>query len=186
MKKRVWEFETVDIDLRKLRPEDAPSVCRWMNDPETVKYLGYGFLKPRSLEEVKETIRLRLDGEFTGEELVIADAATGEYLGQINLLLPDEKAKTAEISLVLLPEARGQGIAFKALQLFLHKAFKEWHCQRLYLKCICANTRALRLYEKAGFRLEGTLRRHIMTAEGLADVALYGMLKEEYEQLSLT
>ena len=176
-------FKIENIGLRALQLSDAEEICRWMNDPETVAYLGYGFLRARTPEDVTEEIRLRLDGEFTGETLVIEDSLTHRYLGQINLLLPDERAKTAEISIVLLPRARGQGIAFRALGQFLDLAFHQWNYQRLYLKCLRENRKAVRLYERLGFRLEGVLRRHMLTSQGLMDVLLYGLLREEYDQI---
>ena len=175
-------FAVENTGLRKLRKSDAPAICRWMNDAETVKYLGYGFIKPRTLEDLAEEIRLQLEGEFTGKAMVIEDRLTHRYLGQINLMLPDERAKTAEISIVLISQARGHGIALKALRLFLNKAFNQWHYRRLYLKCLSGNSDAVKLYEKAGFRREGTLRQHIQTSEGLMDVILYGLLREEFEE----
>ena len=173
----------MDVVLRPLRVSDARARLQWMNDDESVRYLGSGFLRKKTLDEVREEILLRLDGEFTGEECVIADAVTQAYLGQINLMHPDEQAKCAALSLVLLPSARGKGLAKKALKLFLKKAFEEWGYHRLYLKCAARNERAVKLYESAGFVHEGTLRAHMMTSEGLTDVKLYGMLREDWQRL---
>ena len=168
------------IILRPLRLGDAPRVCAWMNDKDTVRFLGGGFEKPVSAADVRERISLQLDGEFTSERFAIASSDTDEYLGECSLLLPDERAKKAEVALVLLPEARGQGYAQQALLLLLKYAFDKKGYQRLYLKCAEANKSAARLYERAGFLREGILRRHLMTDEGLKDVIVYGMLREEY------
>ena len=169
-----------DIVLRPLRLEDAPRVCLWMNDKDTVRYLGGGFENPVSLEDAKERIALQLDGEFTGERFAVSFADTGEYLGECSLLLPDGRAKKAELALVLLPGARGRGYALQALKLLLDYAFLQKGYQRLYLKCAFKNQRAVHLYERAGFVKEGVLRRHLYTDEGPDDVILYGMLREEY------
>lgn len=169
----------MDIHLRELRLADAAAQFQWMNDPETVRYLGYGFIRPRRLEDIQTQLQMQLDGEFTGVSLAITDE-TDVYLGEVNLLLPDERARTAEVSIVLIKSARGRGAANAALKLLLDRAFTEWGYERLYLKCLSANAPAIRLYERAGFRHEGTLRKHLMTAEGLMDVQLYGVLREEY------
>lgn len=167
------------IILRPERLEDAERALEWMNDPGSVRFLGSGFAKKRSLEDAREEIALRLDGEFTGETFAVADGETGEYLGRCDLLLPDPAAKKAEIAIVLVPSARGRGIAASALKLLCAHAFEEGY-ERLYLKCASLNTPAVRLYERAGFAREGTLRRHLMTPEGLCDVYVYGLLRTEF------
>ncbi|MBR4236018.1 MAG: GNAT family N-acetyltransferase [Clostridia bacterium] len=166
-----------EIRLRPLRAEDAPAMLAWMNDGESVKYLGSGFARPRSLEDVREYIELRLDGEFTGECFAVADAHTDEYLGQCDLMLPDARAGTAEAAIVLLPDKRGRGTAAQALRLLVKKAFGELGYRRLYLKCASENASAVRLYERAGFVREGTLRQHIFADSKLMDVYIYGLLK---------
>ncbi len=170
------------ICLRPAVPSDAENVAKWMNDPETTKYLGYGFLKPRRLEDVREELRMQYEGELTGCSFAIVNGEKTGYFGQAGLILPDERAKTAEITLVLTPEARGKGIAKRALKLLLRFGFCECGYQKLCARCLSANAKALKLFESAGFTREGVLRRHMRTAEGLTDVVLYGMLREEYEK----
>ena len=169
------------VFLRPYCIQDAPSALGWMNDPETTRFLGYGFSRPRTLEEVTEMLEMRIDGDLSGESFVIADAETGDYMGQCDLLLPDEKAKKAELAIVLLPQYRGKGIGRQALELLL--AFGFAHYDRLYLKCAAPNLPARKLYEKAGFVKEGILRRDMMIGGELTDTVIYGMLKEEYEAL---
>ena len=60
--------------------------------------------------------------------------------------------------------------------------FDFYGCHRLHARCLSANIPAIRLFEKAGFTREGVLRRHMMTRDGLMDVLLFGMLKEEFRQ----
>ena len=173
--------EVTGMGLRPQRLEDAERVYEWINDRDTVQYLGYGFIKPRSLGEIREEIQLRLDGEFTGEYFTICDDVTEEYLGQCALILPDERAHTAEITIVLTSAARGRGEAGKALADLMEYAFRKKGYRRLTFRCLSANLPAIKLCERAGFVREGTLRGHMLTREGLCDVLLYGILKEEYE-----
>lgn len=170
------------VFLRPLRLSDAESMLAWMNDPDSTRYLGGGFEKKRTLEDVRESIELRLDGEFTGETFAVADGETGEYLGQCDLLLPDEKAGRAEIAVVLLPQYRGCGYARQALMLLMKFAFENGY-NRLFLKVCAENVPAIKLYESLDFVREGTLRRHVRVGDRLCDVAVYGMLKEDFETL---
>ena len=160
--------------------DDAPLILEWMNDPETTRYLGYGFLKKRSLGDVESEIALRLDGEFTGERLSIEDADTGKYIGECGLIAPDERAMASEVSIVIVKGARGRGYGRAALKALMQKAFTELGYQKLYLKCAGGNAPAVRLYEALGFKKEGVLRRHILVDGALEDVIIYAMLREEY------
>ena len=168
----------MNVALREYSLSDAPSVLRWMNDPETTRFLGYGFARTRTLSEVTQMLQMRMDGDLTGESFVIADADTGAYVGQCDLLLPDEKAKKAEIAIVILPEYRGKGVGAQALKLLMEFGFR--HYDRLFLKCAANNLPAGRLYEKAGFTREGVLRRDLKIGDEVVDTVIYGMLKEEY------
>lgn len=169
----------MNVILREYTLSDAPSVLKWMNDPETTRFLGYGFSRPRTLEEVTETLEMRIGGDLTGESFAIVDADTGAYAGQCDLLLPDEKAKKAEIAIVLLPEYRGKGAGTQAMQLLMEHGFRRY--DRLYLKCAAANLPARKLYEKLGFQREGILRKDMKIGDDVVDTVIYGMLKEEYE-----
>lgn len=164
--------------LREYTLSDAPSVLEWMNAPETTRFLGYGFSRRRTLEEVTEMLEMRICGDLTGESFAIVDADTGAYMGQCDLLLPDEKAKKAEIAIVILPEYRGKGIGARAMKLLMEVGFRSY--DRLFLKCAANNVSAIKLYEKLGFTKEGTLRRDMKIGDELVDTVIYGMLKEEY------
>ena len=161
--------------------EDAPKMLSWMNDAQSVRYLGSGFQKKRTLEDVQDLISLTLDGEFTGETWAIADADSNEYLGECRLMLPDKASRRAEVAIVLLPKARGRGLGRQALTLLLKRAFCELQYNRLYLYCAAENLPAKLLYESVGFALEGRLRSHMALNDGaLTDVLVYGRLRDEY------
>ena len=55
----------------------------------------------------------------------------------------------------LLPEYRGRGIGMRLLRATLDKA-RENHLERVELEVFEPNTRAIQLYRKAGFAIEGT------------------------------
>ena len=167
-----------EIRLRALKRADAPYMLEWMNDKESTKYLGSGFERKRSLEDVLEYIDMRLGGEFTGECFAAADARTDEYIGQCDLMLPDMRAGTAEAAIVIRSGMRGRGNGARALALLISKAFDELGYRRLYLKCAAENAGAVRLYERAGFTREGTLRQHIFADGKLMDVYIYGLLRK--------
>lgn len=77
----------------------------------------------------------------------------------------------------------GQGQCF--LRLLLDHGFGTLGAARVWLDASGENPRAMRVYERAGFTLEGRLRQHwYRPALGrVVDLMLYGMLRAEWEAL---
>jgi len=58
-------------------------------------------------------------------------------------------------------------------------ALTDGGLQRAWLSTIAENTASQRVAEKAGFRLEGTLRRAGLEDDGLHDLMIYALLDDE-------
>lgn len=73
----------------------------------------------------------------------------------------------------------GQGYMHDALKLVIPFAFNELRLHRLEAACIPSNLRSVRLLEKAGFVLEGTLRSYLKINGLWQDHLLYSMIEGE-------
>ena len=62
-------------------------------------------------------------------------------------------------------------------------AFEELGLNRVELETYSFNARAIRCYEKAGFRREGIRRRALYRDGKFHDVILMGILKEEFTEV---
>ena len=72
-----------------------------------------------------------------------------------------------------------RGIGTYAMQRMAARAFDDLGAHRAYLEVVAHNP-ARRLYERAGFRLEGTWRDGYRDAEGrYHDLCAYGLLDED-------
>jgi RimJ/RimL family protein N-acetyltransferase len=87
----------------------------------------------------------------TGAPFVIADAADGRALGLVNLQLGEE----ATLAVSVFPEARGRGIAPRALRLAGDWALNELGLERVIAEAAPDNEASIRAIEKAGFEREG-------------------------------
>ena len=85
--------------------------------------------------------------------------------------------------LALVATGGGQGQVF--LRALLGHGFGTLKAARVWLDASSENPRAIKTYERAGFTLEGRLRRHWYrpSAGRVVDVMLYGILREEWESL---
>lgn len=87
------------------------------------------------------------------------------------------------LRLALASTGSGQGRRF--LRVLMDHAFTALQAERLWLDASSENLRAQAVYARAGFTLEGRLRRHwYRPALGqVVDLLLYGILKSEWEAL---
>jgi RimJ/RimL family protein N-acetyltransferase len=77
----------------------------------------------------------------------------------------------------------GKGYGTDMMRLCLRYAFTELNVQRVTLGLHEYNPRALRSYEKAGFRLEGRTRQDLMREGKRYDSLWMGILREEWMQI---
>lgn len=88
--------------------------------------------------------------------LVIADAMSDAYLGEVMLVVGDHGV--GELGCAVVPSARGRGMATEALRIVARWSFDVLGLGRLEVFVAPENHAALRLVDKAGFQREGVLR----------------------------
>lgn len=102
--------------------------------------------------------------------------------GVIYLMDIDEDSSTSSWGMYIGEECfRGRGLARQMLAALLSWGFEELSLFRMYTSVLDGNERALALYRKAGFQVEGVWRRHVPCREGRRDLLWIGMLREEWE-----
>ena len=172
-------IEGTRVTLREYRHEDLSALRSWVNDEETTRYLGGAYRRPQTWEQTEEWLDRRLNGDIGGEGFVIADKQSQKYLGQCDLMMIDSIARKAEIAIVLMPGARGKGIAEEAMRLLCDYAFRTLNLNRVHLRCAAKNEKALRLYRKCGFTQEGIQRQDLFINGEYVDAVLMGRLRSD-------
>jgi RimJ/RimL family protein N-acetyltransferase len=72
------------------------------------------------------------------------------------------------------------GYATEAARRMVQFGFEELKLNRIMAACFTWNTGSARVMQKAGMTYEGTLRQHLERFGTMQDIALYGILREEY------
>jgi RimJ/RimL family protein N-acetyltransferase len=142
------------ITLRPWRHEDAQTLVEALDgDPEIAIWLDQ-VPQPYTLLHA----RAYLAGESSREEeaFAITDAATGRVLGSIGVGVADDGV--SEIGYWLRADARGRGLATRALVLASRLALDERGAARVQVRADPENRASRRAAEKAGFTFEGVLR----------------------------
>ena len=78
--------------------------------------------------------------------------------------------------MIVADEFHGHGIGRRLLDVALGLADDYLGLLRVDLEVVDGNTRAIALYEHAGFEFEGRRRNAFQRRGGLADILLYGRL----------
>lgn len=168
------------VVLREFREEDLSGMRSWMIDAESTRYLGGSTLMPPSWEMSERTLRQLLEGDAGGYNWVIAEKDSLRYLGQVSLILIDHLNRRAELTLVMAPDQAGKGYAKEGVRLALRFAFRQLNLHKVYLKVAQPNERAVRLYERCGFRVEGRLRDELFLDGQYADALIMSILEGEF------
>lgn len=165
--------------LRPRRPDDADRAHVWINDWEVARFLVVRY--PQSLQGERAWVDATPEASFGGVHLAI-DTLDGRHIGNIDLRDVQPENRTAEIG-IMIGDKRywGRGYGSDALRTLARFAFRQMNLQRVYLRTYEFNARGQRAFAKAGFTLEGRLRRHVYVDGRYWDVLVMGLLREEFE-----
>jgi RimJ/RimL family protein N-acetyltransferase len=161
-------LEDGDVALRPLVEADAPAIAAAVRDPLVPYYTSI----PENYTEAHAR-------EFIGRggnNYAIVDAETDELLGVVGFLAQDHSR--AHFGYWVGKEARGRGVATRALRLLARWAVEEHGFARLQLIVEPENLASIRVAERAGFRREARLRSYIELRGARRDVYMYALLRE--------
>ena len=163
-----------------LRPVDLADVDRlaaWLNDAEVTEHLT--FWMPVSREGEEEWVRT----EHPGVTRFAIDALEGPHIGVIGLHAGPPNDRCAGLGIFIGDKSHwGGGCGTDAVITACAFAFAWQNLRRVHLTADAGNARAIRVYEKAGFTLEGTLREHRYKRGRYRDVVCMGLLRREFEE----
>jgi RimJ/RimL family protein N-acetyltransferase len=114
----------------------------------------------------------------TSAHWAVADAVGAEPVGRVAIREIDLDAGTGELAYWVAAPARGRGIATAAALAAAEWALTDVGLYRLVLHHAVENTGSCGVAERAGFALEGTLRRAALHPGGRHDVHLHARLRE--------
>lgn len=157
---RKLPFDYGDVRLRAFEVEDAERHSAAESDPLTRRW-SYSEPGDNSAKAVEQAIAEKfLEDAEQGHavRMVIADAATDRYLGHMAFF--DDRDSSVEIGFVLSPDARGGGLAQRALAATEELA-KLTGYGALRARTDVENKAAMRVLSAAGYEFAGERSRPI-------------------------
>ena len=164
---------TLEDDVVRLRPfeeGDVPAIAAACQDPEIPRWTAV----PSPYTEADARQWLESDEE---ESFAVVDKASDELLGSIGVRYFD--GGIGEVGYWVKREARGRGVATRALRLIARWALVDKGLGRFQLRADVANEASQRVAEKAGFVREGVLRSALAFKGERRDVVMYSLVHDD-------
>ena len=149
------------VRLRPLREDDVPVLRSVAEDPQTKVW--------NAIREPDLVAWIDQQNEVADDfcTWAVADPAVDRLLGVVSALHIDAGQGTAELGYRVAPAERGRGVATAALSAAATHLFDEAGLRRLELFHAVENLASCIVAERAGFRLEGTLRQSYLYGDGV-------------------
>ena len=161
--------------LRPVAPGDLPELLAMLREPA----IAARWSPPDDAADLSLLAGENPDGaeRITTFTLFDGGAIAGWIAGWEKL---DEEYRHAGIDLFVSPERHGRGLGPEAIRLVCRWLIDEQKHHRITIDPAADNVRAIRAYEKVGFRRVGVLRRYELGSDGtFHDGMLLDLLPED-------
>ena len=161
--------------IREWRMDDAPSLAKHANNRRVWLGLRDAFPHPYTIEDANRFVQGSVVGAPRKNFCIEID---GVSVGGIGLRPGEDVHRhTAEFGYWLAEEFWGKGIMTEVVPAFVDYCFKEFSLNRIYAEPFSNNPASARVLEKAGFVLEGRLRKNVVKDGKVVDSLLYARTK---------
>ena len=171
------------VRLSAADPEElGKTVAVWSRDTEFMRLFSSG---PSRLHSSRAGVEF-YKGEVKPDSPMryyfsIRALEDDRLLGETDLELENPASRNAFVGIgIYQREDWGKGYGTDAMQLMLRYAFVELNLRRVSLTVFEYNPRAIRSYEKCGFKVEGRSRGTLLKDGKRWDMVFMGILCEEW------
>jgi len=165
------------IYLRALEPEDAATLKQFISDAEVTRTLQA--YRPYTIAQELEFIERATKSE-NDIILGITTKTEDKLIGTSGLHRIDWRDRRTEFGILIgAKDEWNKGYGTDATRTIVRYAFEILNLNRVGLRVYEHNARAMRAYEKAGFRKEGVLRQEAFREGRYWDTIMMGVLRSD-------
>ena len=175
------------VRLSALDPEEfSKAFTQWRRDSEFMRLLDSGPISLPSQKDAQKWFEKDVEEQGINEHFFAIRTLTDDKLiGDIGLYVVNWPGRDAFVGLGIGErDFWGKGYGTDLMKLILRYAFLEVNLRRVTLTVFEYNPRAIRAYEKAGFRHEGRIRGSLNRDGKRYDELFMGVLREEWLSLN--
>lgn len=165
--------------IRSYKMTDAESIAEHANNYNIYKNLKDRFPYPYILKDAEDWIEFCLNQEPLTNFAIANDK---EAIGTIGAEFKNDVYRCGvEIGYWVAEKFWGKGIATSAVKAFAKYLFENYDIERVAAGVFSSNHASAQVLKKAGFKLEGTLRKAVLKEERILDLNIYSILKEDFD-----
>ncbi len=174
-----WGLSDGRVRLRRWRESDVPDLVEACRDPEIPRWTVVP--SPYSEVDARAFVAGQNERLSRGEAapFAVVDAEEGDFLGSIEVTLPDRRSGRGEIGYWVAAAARRQGVALRAVAILSEWALGELALERLELLVEPENLPSQGVAEAAGYTREGVLRSYRPMKGRRPDFVVYSLLPSD-------
>jgi ribosomal-protein-serine acetyltransferase len=177
------QIETERLIMRAPRPGDAPPIHAAIQESlENLKPWMPWASANETVDDLETHLRMMAARFLTREDLplMLWRKDDGAYVGGSGLHRMDWSVPCFEIGYWVRTSLEGQGYVTEAVNGITQFAFDVLTAERLEIRCDTRNTRSAAVAQRAGYMLEGTLRRDSLDPKGeLRDTFVFSKIRGE-------
>ena len=163
--------------IRALEETDLQFVHH-LNNEYTI--MSYWFEEPyESLSELKTLYQKHILDE-SERRFIIEDDRTS--IGVVELVEINFVHRNCEIQIIIDSQFGNKGYGKKAFKMAIDYAFLVLKLNKVYLYVEKKKKKAVHIYKKAGFIIEGELKEHFYTQGKYKDCYVMGLLKAKWNE----
>ncbi|MGK4007002.1 GNAT family N-acetyltransferase [Sorangium sp. So ce1036] len=171
-------LELPSLTIRPWAPADAGALAKHANDRRIWENVRDRFPHPYTRADAEAWIAFCEEQDDPARNLAIE--VTGEVVGAIGLeRFDDVHRNTAELGYWIGAPFRGRGLATEAVVAMTRYGLAHLGLERIQAGVFHWNDASARVLVKAGYTLEGRLRRHAVKEGRVGDVLLYARVRED-------
>ncbi len=167
----------IEFKLTPWRLEFAGEFASIANNYNIAKYMRDTFPHPYTEVTAEWFIRDCI-GDDPGHSITYAITSDGKVIGSIGVFMRDDVySKSCDLGYFIAEEYWGRGIATGAIRQICAEAFKKLDTVRIIAEPFADNTGSRKALEKAGFTLEGILKKSVYKLGEFHDSCIYALVR---------
>lgn len=179
-------FESERIRLSAIHNDNLPQYAEWLSDFSLQRLVNPFMSSPTDVDNLLDPnswFQRDLSSEKS-QLFAVHIRADNAFIGICALSNMNLFAHHAEIGITLAdPESQGKGYGREVMILLMRYGFEQFNLNRIMLRVMGFNTRAVRLYEKLGFQHEVHERELFFHDGKYFDGHQMSILRSEWEAL---